>query len=836
VTLDALGNPDAIFIFQIAGDLTMASNQSVILSGGAQAKNIFWQVGGGAGAVIDTDSHFEGIILTATAIHLRTRASFNGKLLAQTAVTLDQNNIMDANLIDPPQVVLEIVSAHGIADWPVGVYTNAYGTPLTNTVTGVETIGGTQYVNVGWAMVGNDPVACATNYMDMVHTNDAVLTWLWNTNYLLNASATLGGTVTGSTNGFYAAGSNVTVTAVPASGYTFTGWTGDVSGPTNAATLNLTMDQARTVVAHFAVAQLTLEIISEHGVGTPPVGIYTNAYGTLLRTSVTGTETIGGTQYVNVGWTMVGNAPVAGAASFMITVQTNNAVLTWLWGTNYLLNASAGPGGAVTGSPNGFYPAGSNVTVTAVPASGYTFTGWTGDVSGPTNAATQNLTMDQARTLVAHFTAGQLTLEIVSAHGVGTPPVGVYVHTYGSSLANSVTAVQTVGGTQYVNVGWTMVGNGPVAGAANSMFMVLTNNAVLTWMWGTNYLLNASADPGGAVTGSPNGFYAAGSSVTVTAVPDLGYLFVGWTGDVSGPTNAATQNLTMDQARTLVAHFALDEPGCGTPVTQGAFMELDLSAMFVGAGWTYNAMSTLPDVMSAAITPEGKLRLEALAPGVTRITVNAVGAEGSESHSFPVAVVGHPTVLRMEMMPHEPWNPRFEQRIVVRNDTGIDCPAIGLRLLFSDIQPGIVIENQTGLTPSPDGRPMMEWSTLFPNGATQEIGVVYLATGAFRPDQYPPTVEVQYILSNVPLAPEQEGGPNIESIRVLEDGRVVIEFASVPGHDYEIDHAPTAVGPWQTVPLLLHAGANRTQWIDYGPPVTPPLTDARFYRVREVQQ
>jgi len=371
-----------------------------------------------------------------------------------------------------------------------------------------------------------------------------------------------------------------------------------------------------------------------------------------------------------------------------------------------------------------------------------------------------------------------------------------------------------------------MTGNEPFTGNTNSMDMVLTDDAVLTWLWSTNYLLDASALEGGTVTGDPNGFYEEESSVSV---PDQGYVFVGWTGDVGAVPGDATQTLMMDQPRTLVAQFDLDVPACGTPVTEGAFMELDLSAMFPGPGGIFEVGSIRPEVMSAAITPEGMLRLEALTPGVTVISVN-----GADTYSFPVSVVGHPEVLSMEMVSHEPWNPRFEQRIVVRNDTGIDCPAIGLRLLFSDIQPGIIIENQTGLTPAPDGRPMMEWSVDFPNGATQELSVIYLSTGAFRPDQFPPTVEVQYILPNVPPAPDQVGVPNIKSIRALADGRIVLEFTSMPGSYYEIDYAPSVSGPWKTVPVLLHAGANRTQWIDYGPPVTPPLTDARFYRVRWV--
>ena len=96
ITTDATlaGASDAVWIFQIAGNLTMGSGAKVLVSGGAQAKNIFWQVGGGAGVVIGTTAHVEGTILAAKAIHLRTGASLNGRALSQTAVTLDQNTLV----------------------------------------------------------------------------------------------------------------------------------------------------------------------------------------------------------------------------------------------------------------------------------------------------------------------------------------------------------------------------------------------------------------------------------------------------------------------------------------------------------------------------------------------------------------------------------------------------------------------------------------------------------------------------------------------------------------------------------------------------------------------
>jgi hypothetical protein len=87
VTLSGASNQ--VWIFQIAGTLSQASATKVILSGGAQAKNVFWQTAGGV--VIGTTAHSEGTILTKTQIAMNTGATTNGRLLAQTAVTLQKN-------------------------------------------------------------------------------------------------------------------------------------------------------------------------------------------------------------------------------------------------------------------------------------------------------------------------------------------------------------------------------------------------------------------------------------------------------------------------------------------------------------------------------------------------------------------------------------------------------------------------------------------------------------------------------------------------------------------------------------------------------------------------
>ncbi len=83
------GNSDDVWIFQIAGNLKESNGIAVHLSGGALAKNIFWQVGGNA--VLGTTSHMEGILLSKTLIAMQTGATINGRLFAQTAVTLQMN-------------------------------------------------------------------------------------------------------------------------------------------------------------------------------------------------------------------------------------------------------------------------------------------------------------------------------------------------------------------------------------------------------------------------------------------------------------------------------------------------------------------------------------------------------------------------------------------------------------------------------------------------------------------------------------------------------------------------------------------------------------------------
>jgi hypothetical protein len=91
ITFDAGGNEDAVFIIQIAQEFVQVAGTSVILSGDAKAENIFWQVAGQV--TVRAGAHLEGVLLVKTAAIFETKSTLNGRILAQTAVTLDMATI-----------------------------------------------------------------------------------------------------------------------------------------------------------------------------------------------------------------------------------------------------------------------------------------------------------------------------------------------------------------------------------------------------------------------------------------------------------------------------------------------------------------------------------------------------------------------------------------------------------------------------------------------------------------------------------------------------------------------------------------------------------------------
>jgi hypothetical protein len=162
VTLNAQGDPNAVFIFQIGSTLTTGSNTDVSLINGAQACNVFWRVG--SSATLGTGTHFVGTIMAADSITANTGATIHGRLLAQTAaVTLHENTITTSTCASSetgngggletttPQetVALEKALASGTETTGGGTTTGGATTiggsttPVTGTTTGAGVAAGT---------------------------------------------------------------------------------------------------------------------------------------------------------------------------------------------------------------------------------------------------------------------------------------------------------------------------------------------------------------------------------------------------------------------------------------------------------------------------------------------------------------------------------------------------------------------------------------------------------------------------------------------------------------------------------------------------------------------
>ena len=110
LTLNAAGDPSAVWVFQTASTLTTAAGSMVTLTGGAQSCNVFWQVG--SSATLGAGTAFRGTILALTSISLVTGASVDGRLLARNgAVTLDTNTITPSSCAAAPTLTASPIPA-----------------------------------------------------------------------------------------------------------------------------------------------------------------------------------------------------------------------------------------------------------------------------------------------------------------------------------------------------------------------------------------------------------------------------------------------------------------------------------------------------------------------------------------------------------------------------------------------------------------------------------------------------------------------------------------------------------------------------------------------------
>ncbi|MGD9781919.1 MAG: TIM-barrel domain-containing protein [Kiritimatiellia bacterium] len=357
----------------------------------------------------------------------------------------------DLSLAGPDQHVFAVASAHGEPVPARGAHAIDDGAVLTNSVPSPVSDGPVQYVCTGWTLAGLEPATGSSNVFAVAVTNDAQLTWQWETNSLYPCTIALGAAA-------YAAGEAAGLVLVAvvrddatgaasvellaaagtaAAGADFAAGpfavqfavgvaSQDVQiaivddllhetnetvllalvNPSSAASLGAPSNAVLTIVDDDAdLGTRNLDVVSAQAWCEPAPGMQAYPYGTPLACAASATVAQAGTQLVCTGWAGTGSVPASGATSAVPAFAlTADSTLAWQWATNVNVECAAPDHGHVVGLTNGWHPLGATLTLAATASSNYHFAGWSGDV--PAAQQLDNplvLTADCARAIAAEF-------------------------------------------------------------------------------------------------------------------------------------------------------------------------------------------------------------------------------------------------------------------------------------------------------------------------------------------------------------------------------------------------------------------------------------------------
>lgn len=194
---------------------------------------------------------------------------------------------------------------------------------------------------------------------------------------------------------------------------------------------------------------------------------------------------------------------------------------------------------------------------------------WDGGADWPGNQGTLTVSVsaDSGAEASASFDADfrDYTLAVSSANGEPVPAVGVHTYAWKSTVTCSVDAVVQNGLTYHACNGWSGTGSVPTSGSTNATGVIELNDVASTidWNWNTFHWVDTGVVGTGAVNPA-DGWQADGANLSISATEtDEDWLFIGWTGDLSGDYTASNAVLTVDGPKSVVANFSDDADGDG---------------------------------------------------------------------------------------------------------------------------------------------------------------------------------------------------------------------------------------------------------------------------------
>jgi uncharacterized repeat protein (TIGR02543 family) len=422
----------------------------------------------------------------------------------------------------------------------------------------------TGWTFTGWSgdLTGNDNPA--TIVMDSNKTVTATFTAI---EYTLTVNVTGSGSVNKDPDkSTYQYGDEVELAAVPASGWHFDNWSGDLSGTTNPE--KITINGNKTVMATFSEnpANCHTLILSRTGQGSTPIADPASSTGCATGTYLAG-ETINlsgatpATGWHITGWTGTANNSSTDSTNSLTMPASDHTARVIYERDSVTLIVNVTGNGFVNQVPPGPYLYGDVVELTATPDTDWFFDHWEGDLTGTTNPETITLNGDKTVTAVFDQTPVNCYLLTISHSGEGSDPIanptnsvdcpaGYYIAEEVISLGGAVPA------TGWHITGWTGTTDDSSTTGSNWVVMPSSDHTASVIYERDTVTLTVNVSGSGSVTQDPAGPYLYGDQVELTAVPETGWHFYTWTGDLSSSTNPET--IILNGNKTVTAVFIRD--------------------------------------------------------------------------------------------------------------------------------------------------------------------------------------------------------------------------------------------------------------------------------------
>lgn len=406
--------------------------------------------------------------------------------------------------------------------------------------------------------------------------------------YAIDISITgQGEVISNPTSGPYHYNDLVSLLAVAEPGWTFDSWSGAVTG--NSTTVDLTIDGNESISAVFTQDQYVLSV-SNSGTGSgaveidPAASSYTHGDVVTLTANASSGSTF-------AGWSGAG---LSGSnASVTLTMEQSESVVAEFTQNYYTVTLGATNGGTIILSPSNDpkgYVYNEIATVSALASSGYEFLNWTGALSGSTSPALLTVTGTQTVGAVFRLIPVQsvsYTLTVSSSEGgLANPMGGIYPE-------NTLVELTATANEGFAFVNWTD-GTGQELSTAKTLAVMMDGDKVVKANFEVvkvgEFTLTQSVTGSGSIMSNPTGgSFQAGTEVTLTAVPQLGWSFAGWSGSTSGSDE--TIKLIINGNSEVTANFTQNRYAISTVVVGNG--SVAISAAADAQGYVYNEQATL---------------------------------------------------------------------------------------------------------------------------------------------------------------------------------------------------------------------------------------------------